>query len=127
MPGVQYQHIGHNPRFGEIAIWTYDDRGVLHEQRREGTGGAPPPADWLDWSHERIFVEIKMKAVGRVELDRRAGSIYISDPKVGLSTGHLSRLLDVLDAKYPRTQWFLFGSGYSGESVMTALARKVLG
>ncbi|MBC7835536.1 MAG: hypothetical protein H7Y88_10630 [Phycisphaerales bacterium] len=123
MPGIEYQHIGHDPRYGEIALWSIDDRGEIHEDRR---CFPIPDADWLDWAHENVFREVKIRAVGRVELSRRAGSIHISDPNVGLSDHRLTRLLDKLDEKYPQTRWYLFGSGFHGENAMTALARRVL-
>lgn len=124
MPGLEYQHIGHDPTVDEIAIWSVDDHGTLHEQR---TPKSSPTADWLDWSHERIFPDVKMKALGRVEIDRKAGTIHISDVNVVLSSMRFSRLLDSLDRKYPETRWYIFGGGFKGESVMAALAHRVLG
>ncbi len=124
MPGLQYQHIGHDPSIDEIAIWSMDDRGTLREER---TPKSVPSADWLSWSHERVFPDIKMKALGRVEIDRKAGTIHISDVNVVLSATRFSRLLDSLDRKYPDTRWYIFGGGFKGESVMAALAQRVLG
>lgn len=124
MPGLEYQHIGHDPSIDQIAIWSMDDRGTLHEQRAPKRA---PTVEWLDWSHERVFPDVHMKALGRVEIGRKAGSIHISDPDVILSPTRFSRLLDSLDRKYPETRWYLFGGGFKGESVMTALAQRILG
>ena len=117
MAGLQYQHIGHDPSRDAIAIWSVDNRGKLHEERaaqHEAT------IDWLGWSHERVFPDVRPQATGRVELGRRAGSIHITDPKVAISTSHLGRLLDILDTRYPQTRWYLFGGGYSGEPATAA-------
>ncbi len=124
MPGLSYQHIGHDPSHGSIALWSLDESGDFKEDRRSFD---EPDADWLDWSHERMFPELKPAALGRVELDRRTGTIHISEPKIGLSSQRLTRLLDMLDAKYPETRWFIFGAGYKGEPVMSALAERVMG
>ncbi len=118
MPGLEYQHIGHDPSDTQVAIWSMDDRGELHEQRAPQKS---PSHDWLDWSHENVFAEVKMKALGRVEIETKSGSIHISDPNVLLNTHRFSRLLYKLDQKYPQTRWYLFGNGYRGESVMKAL------
>lgn len=123
MPGLEYQHIGHDPAVDQIAIWSVDDRGQLHEER---AAPARQQDNWLTWSHENVFPDIKKKAVGRVEIRRKAGSIHISDPDVVLSHNRFSRLLDTLDRTYPQTRWYLFGGGYKGESVMAALAQRVL-
>lgn len=122
MPGVQYHHIGHNPRFGEIALWAMDERGTVHEDRRIYDA---PDQSWLDWSHQNTFREIKPIASGRVELAARAGSIHIPDPALFLDNRRLIRILDRLDAAYPRTRWYVFGDGLNGVSVMTALAHRV--
>lgn len=120
MAGLEYQHIGHDPRRDAIAIWSVDDRGRLHEER---TDQHQPTLEWLGWSHERVFPEVtKAKATGRVELGRRAGSIHITDPKVAVSTSHLARLLDVLESRYPATRWYLFGGGYQGEPASSAFS-----
>jgi hypothetical protein len=118
MPGLEYQHIGHDPSDTQVAIWSIDDRGELHEQR---AARKAPTVEWLDWSHENVFAEVKMKALGRVEIESKFGSIHISDPNVILNTHRFSRMLSKLDQKYPQTRWYLFGSGYKGESVMKAL------
>jgi len=118
MSGLEYQHIGHDPTNTQVAIWSMDERGELHERRAAKTA---PTVKWLDWSHENVFAEVKMKALGRVEMETRSGSIHISDPSIILSTHRFSRLLDKLDEKFPQTRWYLFGSGYKGEPVMTAL------
>ena len=76
MPGLEYQHIGHDPTDTQVAIWSIDDRGELHEQR---AARKAPTREWLDWSHENVFAEVKMKALGRVEIESKFGSIHISD------------------------------------------------
>jgi hypothetical protein len=122
MNGLEYHHIGHDPSTGEIALWSLDDRDAIHEDRRRF---AQDDLEWLHWSHEQVFREIHWKAVGRVELDRKAGSIHVSDPRIGHSPTRLARLVETLEAKYPNVRWFVFGSGYRGESVMAALAGRV--
>ncbi len=124
MPGLEYQHIGHDPCLGEIALWSVDDRGNLHEQRRDKKEA---DLEWLDWSHERAFPEVKMHALGRVELVRCAGSIHISDPVMAISTRRLARLLDTLEDRFPSIRWYLFGSGFHGESLLATLAGCALG
>jgi len=124
MSGLEYQHIGHDPSIDQIAIWSMDERGELHEQR---TAQHRPTAAWIGMSHENIFPEVSMRALGRVEIGRKAGTIHISDVNVVLSPHRFSRLLDKLDKKYPETKWFIFGGGYKGESIMTALAQRILG
>lgn len=119
MAGLEYQHIGHDPRRDAVALWSVDEKGRLHEQRQDQH---EPTREWLDWSHARVFPDLKARATGRVELGRRAGSIHISDPKVAVSTSHLVRLLDVLEARYPETRWYLFGGGYRGEPATSAFA-----
>lgn len=121
MPGIQYHHIGHDPKYGEIALWAMDDRGHVHEDRRTY---AAPDASWLDWSHENIFREIKPIARGRVELGTRAGSIVIADPKLLLDNRRLLRIVTRLESTYPKVRWYLFGDGLNGVSVMTALAQR---
>jgi hypothetical protein len=121
MPRVQYHHIGHDPRHGEIALWSVDDRGSLHENRRTFDG---PDGAWLDWSHENAFREVKMRALGRVELDRHAGSIHISDERIGRSEAAICRLVGTLEARFPGTRWYLFGLDFRGESVCEVLARQ---
>lgn len=120
---LQYQHIGHDPRHGEIALWSVDERGALHERRRNKREA---DLEWLDWSHERAFPEVKMRALGRVEIGRRAGSIHISDPDLAVSSRRLVRLLDTLEKHYPEIRWYVFGSGFNGESAMAALAQRVM-
>jgi len=124
MAGLEYQHIGHDPSLDQIAIWSMDERGQLHEERAAKHASS---VEWLTWSHEKVFSQVNMKALGRVEIHRKAGSIHISDPDVVLSSHRFSRLLNKLDEKYPDTRWFLFGGGFKGESVMAALAQRVLG
>ena len=120
MAGIEYQHIGHDPRFGEIALWSVDESGNVLEDRRNFE---QPDAAWLGWSHDRVFPEIKLAAAGRVEINRRAGSIHINDPDLGLRPVKLVRLLDKLDELYPNTRWFLFGGGFKGEPAAVALAQ----
>lgn len=115
MAGVAYQHIGHDPRFGELAMWNLDDRGELAEDRRSFREAGER---WLDWSHQRLFEGRTTRARGRVELGTRTGSVFIVDPNIGLASGKLARILRTLDRKYPNTRWFLFGCGYHGESVV---------
>jgi hypothetical protein len=122
MTGLEYHHIGHDPSTGEIALWSIDDRDAIHEDRRRFD---VVDQTWLDWSHEQVFREVHWKAVGRVELDRKAGSIHVSDPRIGHSPNRLARLVGTLEAKYPNVRWFVFGSGFRGESVMAALAGRV--
>lgn len=117
MPGLEYQHIGHDPSRDAIAIWSVDDRGRLHEERAPQHQAT---IEWLGWSHEKVFRDVRARATGRVELGRRAGSIHITDPKVAVSTTQLGRLLDILEAKYPETRWYLFGGGYRGEPATSA-------
>ncbi|HYE02027.1 MAG TPA: hypothetical protein VD963_02200 [Phycisphaerales bacterium] len=124
MPGLEYQHIGHDPRTGPIALWAVDDRGQIREERQPRH---EPDLHWLGWAHENVFKEVKIAAAGRVDLDRQAGSIHLTDPGLGLSDQRLVRLIDTLDRRYPKTRWFLFGAGFHGENVMAALARRVLG
>jgi hypothetical protein len=121
MTGVQYQHIGHDPRQGEIALWSVDDRGVLHEARRRF---AEANGEWLDWSHENQFTEVKVRALGRVEVERKTGSIHLSDGDWSVSESRLCRLLDVLDRAYPSTRWYVFGNGFSGESIGDFLCKR---
>ena len=122
MPGVQYHHIGHTPRFGEIALWAMDERGTVHEDRRRYDA---PDASWLDWSHQNTFAEVKPIASGRVELASKAGSIHIADPALFLDNRRLLRIIDRLDAAYPHIRWYIFGDGLNGVSVMTALSQRV--
>ncbi len=117
MAGLEYQHIGHDPSRDAIAIWSVDDRGRLHEERSPQHQAT---IDWLGWSHERVFPNVRPRATGRVELGRRAGSIHITDPKVAVSSSHLGRLLDILETRYPQTRWYLFGGGYRGEPATAA-------
>lgn len=121
MAGVEYQHIGHDPRRGVIALWSLDSDGKVHEARRrfEKVDGA-----WLNWSHEKQFREVKRQAVGRVEVERRAGTIHVNEPSWALSEAKLCRLLNTLDKHYPATRWFLFGPGFQGESVTAFLAER---
>ena len=119
MSGLQYQHIGHDPSRDAIAIWSVDDQGRLHEERKSQH---QPTLDWLWWSHERVFRDMHAKATGRVELGGRAGSIHITDPKVAGSVSHLGRLLALLDSRYPQTCWYLFGGGYRGERAADVFA-----
>ena len=123
MGSVSYQHIGHDPQHGEIAIWSMDDHWRVYDRRTFER----PSGSWLDWSHENLFREIKRGASARAEIGRKFGSIHIADPHIGLSTHRLARILDALDAKYPDTRWFVFGPGFNGESVLAALAKRVLG
>jgi hypothetical protein len=120
MAGLEYQHIGHDPTRDAIAIWSVDDQGRLHEDRKERH---QPTVEWLGWSHERVFPHVKVRATGRVELGQRAGSIHISDVKVAASPARMGRLLEVLDATYPKTKWFLFGAGYRGDPVNVVLGQ----
>ncbi len=122
MTGLEYHHIGHDPAHGEIALWSVDDHGTLHEDRRRFR---ETDVEWLNWSHERVFPEVNWTAVGRVEFGRQAGSIHISDPDIGRSPMRLRRLVGTLERQYPKVKWFLFGSGYKGESVFAALAQRV--
>lgn len=124
MSGLEYHHIGHDPTETQVAIWSMDERGTLHEQR---AARKAPTVEWLDWSHENVFAEVKMKALGRVEIETKSGSIHISDPNIILNTHRFSRLLYKLDQKYPQTRWYLFGSGYRGEPVMKALEESEVG
>ena len=120
MAGLEYQHIGHDPRADAIAIWSVDEQGRLHEDRCEQH---EPTPEWLDWSHQRLFSAKRSRATGRVELGKRAGSIHITDPKIAASPWQLGRLLEVLETRYPLTRWFLFGGGYKGEPATTAFTR----
>lgn len=117
MAGIEYQHIGHDPRRDSIAIWSVDEQGRLHEDRR---GEHEPTLEWLGWSHQEVFPDVRSRATGRVELRNRAGSIHLTDPKIAVSPGRLGRLLDMLETKYPETRWFLFGGGYKGEPAISA-------
>lgn len=119
MPGVEYQHIGHDPRRGPIALWAVDERGALVEARRHFVR---PDADFLDFSHEAQFREVKHCAVGRVELATRSGTVHISDPALARSTHKLARLYVTLSRSYPNTRWFVFGNGYQGEPLTRVLA-----
>ncbi len=121
MAGLNYQHIGHDPKLGPIALWSLDQTGKVHEDRRVFDG---PDAEWLDWSHEKCFQEVKSRIMGRVELSRQAGSIHISDPQVCRSDDKLCRILDALDRAYPKTRWYVFGAGFKGESAVQILARQ---
>lgn len=121
MATIEYHHIGHDPRRGAIAIWSVDERLDLHEERREDRA---VDAAFLDWSHDNCFRDVKARALGRVELDRKAGSIQISDPDLARSTRWLCRLLDRLERRYPDTRWYLFGSGLRGESSEDFLLRE---
>lgn len=121
MAGLCYQHIGHDPKLGPIAIWSLDQAGQIHEDRR---AFAAPNGEWLDWSHDNCFREVKAQAVGRVELDRQAGSIHISDPEICRSEVKLCRILDALDRAYPKTRWYVFGAGIAGEPIAKLLARQ---
>lgn len=121
MSHVQYHHIGHDPRLGPIALWSMDITGRLHEDRRRFTELG---REWLTWSHDNQFVEVKSRALGRVELDRRTGSIHIADPDLARSDAFLCKLLDRLDRQYPGTRWYLFGVGFNGESVVRVLAER---
>lgn len=119
MPGVLYHHIGHDPKHGPIALWSIDEQGKVHERRRRF---AQADGEWLDWSHENQFREIKIRALGRVELDRRAGSIHLTDTSIGRSDARLCRLLETLDRLYPQVRWYVFGVDYRGESADQVLA-----
>lgn len=121
MSDIEYHHIGHDPRLGSIALWSVDRSFRLHEDRRRFTEVG---REWLTWSHDNQFIEVKPRALGRVELDRRAGSIQISDPHLARSDAFLCRLLDTLDRQYPGTRWYLFGVGFKGESVIKVLAER---
>lgn len=112
MSHVCYQHIGHQPRFGEIVLWTMDTSGEIHEARAtfEKADGA-----WLDWSHENTFREVKWRVSGRVETGTRTGSIQVSDPDVCLSPSRMHRLLAQLDKRFPRVRWYVFGPTFRGE------------
>lgn len=121
MAGLNYQHIGHNPRHGPVAIWSLDDRGIVHEDRR--TQGEPD-ASWIDWSHENRFREVKARAVGRVELRSHAGSIHINDPELLRNQSKLCRVVDALDKAYPQTRWFVFGPGCNGATVTELLSNQ---
>jgi hypothetical protein len=124
MPGVQYQHIGHDPRRGTIALWSVDDQGRLHESRKRfGSVGE----DWLNWSHEKQFREVRRAAAGRVEIESRSGSIHVNEPAWSLNEAKLCKLLNTLDKMYPATRWFLFGPGFQGESVTAYLSGKAKG
>lgn len=111
MIGLSYQHIGHDPRNGTIALWSLDRDGTVHEDRKRFP---EPNAAWLDWSHENCFREVKPMALGRVEIDRRAGSIHINDATVWRSEKQICKILDALDRAYPQTRWYFFGPGVSG-------------
>lgn len=124
MGGVQYQHIGHDPRRGTIALWSLDEQGKLHESRKRF---ARVDQSWLDWSHENQFREVKRQAVGRVEIESRAGTIHVNEPAWSVSEAKLCRLLNTLDKLYPATRWFLFGPGFKGESVTAFLADRAKG
>ncbi len=124
MSGLNYQHIGHDPKLGAIAIWTLDKEGKVHEDRKKK--GAPD-GTWLDWSHENCFREVKSMAVGRVELDRQAGSIHINDASVWRSEKQICKILDALDRIYPKTRWYFFGPGVNGASPSKLLAEAVAG
>ncbi|MGD9690793.1 MAG: hypothetical protein AB7Q91_14590 [Phycisphaerales bacterium] len=117
---MSYQHIGHNPRHGPVVIWSLDHEGTVHEDRR--SQGEPDPS-WIDWSHENCFREVKARAVGRVELQNRAGSIHISDPELLRSEVKLCRVLDALDRRFPQTRWFVFGPGCNGATIAELLAK----
>lgn len=119
MSGLEYQHIGHDPSREAIAIWSVDGTGRLFEERKSPH---QPTVDWLCWSHERVFRDVKAKATGRVELGGRAGSIHIADPKLAGSIAHLGRLLAILESRYPETRWYLFGGGYRGERAADVFA-----
>ena len=119
MPGIQYHHIGHNPRYGEIALWAMDDRGHVHEDRRLYDA---PDASWLDWSHDNTFREIKPVARGRVELGTRSGSIVIADPHLLLDNRRLARILTRLENTYPDVRWYLFSDGLNGAPINTVFA-----
>lgn len=121
MPGIQYHHIGHTPRFGEIALWAMDDRGQVHEDRRRYD---QPDASWLDWSHENAFREIKPIARGRVEIGTRSGSIVIADPRILLDNRRLARILSRLETTYPEVRWYLFSDGLNGTPVAAIFAER---
>ncbi len=121
MPEVDYHQIGHNPRLGAIALWSLDTDGKIHEERRHFLEAN---IEWLHWSHDNLFVEVRSRALGRVELERFTGSIQISDPNLARSDGFLCKLLDTLDRVYPSTRWYLFGAGFKGESVISVLAQR---
>lgn len=121
MAGIGYEHIGHDPTHSGVALWSVDEQGRLHEERK---GRHQPSVDWLFWSHDRVFRDVKSRASGRVELGSRAGSIHIADPAFAASTSRLGRLLQVLEKQYPQTRWFLFGGGYSGEPIVNVFGRE---
>ncbi|MGQ0628255.1 MAG: hypothetical protein ACT4PL_09190 [Phycisphaerales bacterium] len=120
MAHVEYHHIGHDPSNGALALWSIDERGRFHESRREF---ARADAHWLDWSHENAFPDMAAIALGRVELDRRAGSLHISDVAIARDDSRLMRVVTILEKAYPGTRWFLFGPGFRGESLHEYLAR----
>jgi hypothetical protein len=118
MRSVEYQHIGHDPRYGELSIWNIDDRGCFSEHRREF---ATADQEWMEWSHQRLFDGQSTLARGRVELATRTGSVYIVEPALTCQISKIAHLVRKLDRRYPRTRWYLFGGGFNGESVMAAL------
>ena len=119
MPGVQYQHIGHNPTAGRLALWTIDPAWRLHVSER---AEAEPDAAWLDWSHQNCFPGVSNIALGRTEIERRAGSIHFSDRALSMREEHLLRVLSILDRRFPDTRWYLFGPGFRGQSVSEHLS-----
>lgn len=121
MATVQYHHIGHDPASGQLALWSIDSAWRLHQSTREF---ARADAQWLDWSHENAFPDVAALALGRVEVDRRAGSIHISDRALSHSDAKLLRIVATLEKAYPETRWFLFGPGFKGESLHQYLAER---
>jgi len=120
MAGIEYHHIGHDPQQGALALWSIDQHWRLHEDRRDIQTA---DAAWLVWSHENMFPGINVRALGRVEIDRKAGSIHVSDPVLVRDDAHLLRVLSILDQRYPDTRWYLFGLGFKGESVFEHFGR----
>ncbi len=119
MAGVEYHHLGHNPSSGKLALWSIDTQSKLHvsEKRFETVG-----VEWLDWSHENAFGDIAVLALGRVEIDRKVGSMHIADAGFARRDDNLLRLSAILDSRFPGVRWYLFGPIFKGETLHAYLA-----
>ena len=106
MAGIRFTDIGHSSEAGPVAVWSVGSQGDIHEVARlQDAGGAfEPPTDGV-------------RAFGRVELQREAGSVCLVGGIGGGGGGRrasnnseeaLVNLLDALEEQYPHTRWYVF-------------------
>lgn len=109
MSGMRYSDIGHSPSVGPVVLWSIDENGRFREDGRlwsDEFDPGPPPA---------LNDPRTVKAFGRVEVNRDAGSVCVMGSPERFGQEHLLQLLDALNAQFPGKRWYVFGT--DGENI----------